>query len=253
MFEIIVILVVVLIVAAIFFNAMQQHKAKVEAETRAEVAKHKAIIDETENVLMACSQFPISSKVILILHQRVLNALQSIASLSPSTTDIKQRIKDQERVIGETDTTADTPNSDFTLPETDKLIIQYIQAVKKLRILLRSEYSKGKVDSKTYSEQDKLLERLQLKVNVETLARRAAAALNTKMLGSARQYLEKGIKAMENQNGLDEFLAKRLSQFKTQLTEIQDELKSANAKDRAAKKEAERDELDELFAPKKKW
>ena len=242
-----------LIVAAIFFNAVQQHKAKVEAETRAEIAKYRAIIDETENAIMACSQFPISPKVIHILHKRVLGALQGIHSLSPTTGDIKQRLVDQEKVVSESESGADTPTTEFALPETDKMIIQYIQGVKKLRILLRSEHSKGKVESKTFTEQDKQLERLQLKVNVETLSRRASGALNTKMLGSARQYLEKGIKAMESQSGLDDFLAKRLVQFKQQLAQIQDELKNANAKDRERKKEEERDELDELFAPKKKW
>jgi hypothetical protein len=37
------------------------------------------------------------------------------------------------------------------------------------------------------------------------------------------------------------------------LSEIQNNLKSVNAQDRAKKQEEERDELDELFAPKKKW
>jgi hypothetical protein len=252
-FEIIVILVVVLFIAAIFFNAVQQHRAKVEAEQRAEAAKHKAIIDETENVLMACGQFPVSQKLILVLHQRVLNALKSIYALNPSTADIKQRIADQEKLISETDPQETTSAAEFSLPDTDKLIIQYIQGVKKLRVLLRSEHSKGKVDTKTYVEEDKRLEQLQVKINIETLGRRARAALKTNMLGSARQYLEKAIKALENHSHPDDFLIKRLAQFQSQLSEIQNQLKNANAEDRAKRKEEERDELDELFAPKKKW
>ncbi|MFC3095793.1 hypothetical protein DRW07_07230 [Alteromonas sediminis] len=252
-FEIIVILVVVLFIAAIFFNAVQQHRAKIEAEKRAEVAKHKAIIDETENVIMACGQFPVSQKLIVILQTRILSALKAINEVNSDNSDIKQRIKDQEKVLSETDPEAGPAVNEFTLPDTDKLIIQYIQGVKKLRILLRSEHSKGKIDTKTYIEEDKQLERLQLKVNVETLGRRAAAALKTNMLGSARQYLEKAIAAMENQNHPDDYTIRRLAQFRDQLAEIQDQLKNANAQDRAKKKEEERDELDELFAPKKKW
>ena len=49
-------LIVTLIVLAIMVNAIQQHKEKVEAERRTEVAKQKSVIDETENVLMAASQ-----------------------------------------------------------------------------------------------------------------------------------------------------------------------------------------------------
>lgn len=252
-FEIIVILVVFLFIAAIFFNAIQQHKAKIEAEKRAEIAKHKAIIDETENVILACGQFPVSPRLILVLQKRILSALKAIVDISPDQTDAKQRISDQEQMIKETDPSSPPAVKEFSLPETDKQIIQYIQCVKRLRILLRSEHSKGKVDTKAYIEEDKQLERLQLKVNAETLGRRANAAFKTNMLGSARQYLEKAIAAMENQTQPDEYINSRLAQFRSQLEEIQELLKSANAQDRAKKKEEERDELDELFAPKKKW
>ncbi|MEC7453086.1 MAG: hypothetical protein VX866_11175, partial [Pseudomonadota bacterium] len=75
----------------------------------------------------------------------------------------------------------------------------------------------------------------------------------TNMLGSARQYFEKAVTALENQVQPDEFCQTRLDWLKQQLQEIQENLKNVNAQDRARKKEQERDELDELFAPKKKW
>ncbi|WP_347564640.1 hypothetical protein [Alteromonas sp. 5E99-2] len=250
---IIVVLVGVLFVTAIILNAVQQHRAKAEAEKRTEIAKFKAIIDETENAISVCSQFPIQQKLVVLLHNRVLFALENIISLSPATADLKQRLKDKEAMIKSMDANSSELLGEFGLPDNDKQVIQYIQGVKKLRVLLRAEHSKGKVEPKVFIEQDKQLERLQLRVNVETLGRRAASAMSAKMLGSARQYFEKGIKAMENQSKLDEILAKRLMQFKQQLAEIQDELKNANAEDRERKKEEDRDELDELFAPKKKW
>jgi hypothetical protein len=133
------------------------------------------------------------------------------------------------------------------------MIIQYIQAVKKLRIILRSEHSKGQIDSKVFMDEDKQLERLQVKVNVETLIKRGRAALQTNMLGSARQYFEKAKNALENQNPQDEYSMSKLSTLNEWLHDIQSNLKSVNEKDRAKKQEEERDELDELFAPKKKW
>jgi hypothetical protein len=73
------------------------------------------------------------------------------------------------------------------------------------------------------------------------------------MLGSARQYYEKAKTALENQNQQDEYTQSRLATLHEWLSEIQNNLKSVNAQDRAKKQEEERDELDELFAPKKKW
>ncbi|MCW8092267.1 hypothetical protein [Alteromonas sp. ASW11-130] len=253
MFTIIIILIVVLIVAAIFINAFQQHRAKLEAEERAEVVKQKAIIDETENVMMAASNMPISPRILQILQNRIVSALKVIRNTRQSTADIKQRISDAESRATALENTESLPVNDFSLPDNDKMIIQYIQGVKKLRIMLRSEHSKGRVDTKTFIEEDKNLERLQLKVNVETLTRRGRTAMNSGMLGSARQYFEKAIAALDAQTHPDDYVKSRLQTLREWLHEIQANLKNTNAEDRARKKEEERDELDELFAPKKKW
>ncbi|GEA11101.1 hypothetical protein [Alteromonas sp. KUL49] len=250
MYEAIIISIVVLLIAAIFINALQQHKAKVDAERRAEAAKQRTIIDETENVIMACSNMPISPRLMDILHTRVVNALRIYDELNGSA-ETKQRVADAEQ---RTSSGSDKEKlTDFVLPSNDKLIIQYIQAVKKLRVLLRSEHSRGKVDSKVYAEEDRQLERLQIKVNVETLIKRGKGALQTNMLGSARQYFEKAKSALENQTQHDDYTKNRISSLNEWLEEIQSNLKSVNAQDRAKKHEEERDELDELFAPKKKW
>lgn len=253
-FGIIVGLIVTLVVVAIVINAFQQHKAKQEAEARTEIAKQKSIIDETENVLMAASQFPLSSRLVWVLHQRVQNSLKVILQLNPNQAEIRQRVKDAEARVQSIDLNSEeTTSTAFNLPENDKLIIQMIQAIKKLRVLLRSEHSKGKVDTQAYMQEDKSLERLQLRVNVETLARRGRAAMTSNMLGSARQYYEKAIGALEGQTQPDEYAQSRLVELSGLLKEIQDNLKNVNAQDRAKKKADERDELDELFAPKKKW
>lgn len=254
MFEIIVGLIVSLIVVAIIINAFQQQSAKQEAEKRTEIAKQKLIIDETENVLMAASQFQLSTRLVWVLHQRVQNALKVILQINPNQAEIRQRIKDTEARVQSIDLTLEEQtNTDFNLPENDKLIIQMIQAIKKLRILLRSEHSKGKVDTQAYMQEDKSLERLQLRVNVETLARRGQAAMSSNMLGSARQYYEKAIGALQGQNQPDEHSQSRALELSEQLKEIQENLKNVNAQDRAKKKADENDDLDELFAPKKKW
>ncbi len=253
MFTIIIILIVLLVVAAIFINAYQQHRAKVEAERRAEAAKQRTIVDETENVIMACANMPVSQRLMAILHQRVANALKVMNDLS-SSAEIKQRLKDASKQPSPEQADPTSPSlNEFVLPDSDKLIIQYIQAVKKLRILLRSEHSKGKIDTKTYVDEERHLERLQLKINVETLVKRGRGALAAGMLGSARQYFEKAIMALENQSNPDDYTTSRLTTLKNSLSDIQDNLKSANAEDRARRREQERDELDELFAPKKKW
>lgn len=253
-FPIIIILIVSLVVVAIVVNALQQHKEKVEAERRTEIAKQKSVIDETENVLMTVDTIPVSQKLIAILHTRILNALKVIFELNPAIPEIRQRIKESQERLKTINVDAQAPTQEsFSLPDSDKMVIQYIQAVKKFRVLLRSEHAKGKVDTQTFSHEDRALASLQLRVNVETLAKRGNAALQSNMLGSARQYFEKAIAALESQTQPDQYNLERKGQLSEQLKTIQDNLKNVNAQDRAKKQEEERDELDELFAPKKKW
>lgn len=253
-FTIVIILIVALIVVAIVVNALQQHKEKVDAEKRTEVAKQKSIIDETENVLTAVDNIPVTQRLVYILQQRIFNALRVINELNPGQVEIRQRIKESEERIKTININQDAPSQEsFNLPDNDKLIIQYIQAIKKFRILLRSEHSKGKVDPQIFTSEDRRLSSLQLKVNVETLARRASSAMKTNMLGSARQYYEKAIAALSAQSQPDEYARARKVELETELKAIQDNLRNANAEDRAKRREEERDELDELFAPKKKW
>lgn len=253
-FSYIIILIVSLIVIAIMVNAVQQHRDKVEAEKRTEIAKQKSVIDETESVLMASSQIPVSKLVIFTLHQRIRNALQVMLELNPSMVDIKQRIRDTQSMMETIDIKEAPPSYDsFTLPDNDKMIIQYIQAIKKFRVLMRSEHNKGKVEARTYMAEDKRLEQLQLRVNVETLARRGLTALNGNMLGSARQYFEKAIAALDTQGDIDDYLLSRKRELQEKLQSIQDNLRNVNQADREKKIESEKNELDELFAPKKKW
>ena len=123
MYVIIIILIVVLLIAAIFINAVQQHRAKIESERRAEVSKQKAIIDETENVIMACVNIPTSPRLMEVLHNRVLNALKVINEHN-STPEIKQRINDAEQ---RTSSGSDgTVTSDFVLPDNDRRSRNYV-------------------------------------------------------------------------------------------------------------------------------
>ncbi len=255
-FTIIVVLLVALMVIVVFVNGYQQHREKIEAERRTEIAKQKSIVDETEDVLVASANLPISNTLMAILQKRVVNALKVMYEMDPKQTGLRQRLRDAENRSQEMDM-APSGGSDadesIQLPDNDRQIIVFIQCLKKQRALLRSEHGKGKVDTQTFGKEDKRLDKLQLRVNIETLDRRARAAMKGGMMGSARQYLEKAIAAVNAFPNQDAYTHGVRSKLETKLREIQENLTRVNAEDRAKKAEEERDELDELFAPKKKW
>ena len=253
LYIIVIALIIVLVVVAIIVNAMQQHKEKQEAERRAQLTKHKAIIEETEEVLMNSANVPLSPNLMAVLHKRIHEALKSMLELNPNAKEVKTRLVQSQERIDSADPNAKSSEEPLNMPDNDNQIVSVVQGIKKLRMVLRSEHSKGNVDSQIFMNEDRRLESLQLQINVESQTRRGLKAKNSNMLGSARQYFEKALVTLENQSYSDEFITNKKAEVNQYLDEITRELKSANAKDAKSKEEQEQDELDILFAPKKKW
>jgi hypothetical protein len=254
MFYIIIVLIVALLLVGVVVNAMQQHKNKVESARRSELSKHKGIIDNTEAALLGAEQLPISQRIIYIMQRRILSAMKAASQLGDSASSSKDRVKSLEETLKTIDVSKPPPSEDsFKLPQSDKQVIQFIRGIKTMRALLRAEFKKGRIESRVFLAEDKLLERLQLRANVDTLIRRGDVAIKNNQLGSARQCLEKAIGALAAQPNPDEFIVAKQAKLEDQLRNLEANLKNANSRDVAEKEESEKDELDELFAQKKKW
>ncbi|MCF6455226.1 hypothetical protein [Pseudoalteromonas sp. MMG024] len=249
---IIITLIVALIVIGVWVNAVQQHKEKQNAERRQELTKQKKIIEETEEVLMNSANIPMSKALFSVLYRRIYTALAVMAELSPNSKEIKNRLTEAKERI-ENSSSQDSSAERIALPDNEKQVIALLQGVKKLRSIVRSEHSKGKIDTQVFLNEDKRLEKMQLQVNIDSQLKRGKAARSANMLGSARQYFEKALVVINSLNFTDEYVASRKQEIEDMLEEIMTELKATNASDAKKKLDNEKDDLDELFAPKKKW
>ncbi|WP_395343705.1 hypothetical protein PN836_003975 [Ningiella sp. W23] len=252
---IIIVLIATLIVAGIAASAVQQHNERKAAKKREEINRNRTILDETENAVSAAQHMPLSQRLISILRKRSLEALMEIYEQNPSN-DLKKKVNDLQKAVRDINVDEPAPDqSSFELPKSDKVIIKYIQAIKKLRTIIRSEQRKGNIDSAAFQTEDKALERLQLRVNIDTLHKRAKDAVATQMQGSARQYLEKAISALAKQKPQDDYTVNRAKELMAMLEGLESTLRDKNVKavlaDKA--KEKEKEDIDTLFAPKKKW
>jgi hypothetical protein len=259
-FTIVFVLIIALVIIAVVVNAAQQHREKQEAERRTQLSKFKAIIEETEEVLMNSSNIPVSPSLLNVLHKRIHEALKRMLELSPGAKEVKSRLQQSQERMDSNDPNAkqNDPNAkqkdeQVTMPDNDTQIINIVQGIKKLRIVLRSEHSKGNVDSQIFMSEDRRLESLQLQINVDSQVKRGVKAKASNMLGSARQYFEKALITLEGQSYSDEFIGGKIAEINNHLEDISTELKNVNAKDAKDKEKEHEDELDILFAPKKKW
>jgi hypothetical protein len=247
---IIIALIIGLVIIAIIANVLQQHKEKQDANKRQEMTKYRTIIEETELMIANDANAPITRNGFILLHRRVLNSLKKMNELSPNNKDIHARMKDCKGKI-EAAAFRIIDAESMPLPENEKSLISLIQGMKKYRIILRSEHSKGHLTSPIFLDEDKKIERLQLRINVESQMRRGQTARSNGMTGSARQYYEKALATLDAQTYSSDFIIAARQKITDTLAAIAKEMSVAKAE--LNETDEHEDNLNALFAPKKKW
>lgn len=256
-FTLVLVLIGALLFLVIGVNVVQQQKERVEAERRAELARQRAIIDETEEVLSHTGMFPCSSQIVLVLYKRVQDSLKLAKNMAGNqASDYERRLND---INAQVTSISSGPKSapaieGFRLPDNDKQILTLVQVLKKLKAILRAEHNKGKVDIAVFAEEEGRIDSLQLRINVDSMLSRARSASVTKQYGSAKQMVTKALstlQAIKAQTPNDPFIGRKVDEAKALLDEVMDAQKEAAPAARQDNKEEE--DIDVLFQPKKKW
>ena len=256
-FASVLVLIGVLLLLVIGISIIQQQKARAEAERRTELARHRAIIDETEEVLSNTGLIPCSSNIILVLYKRVDEALTGALPLAGNqSNDYQRRLGDLSAQIQalQSGTKSAPAIESFRLPDNDRQVLNLVKTLKKMKAILRAEHNKGKVEPTIFSEEELRIDSLQLRINVDSMLARGRAACFMKQYGSAKQMVTKALATLhtiKSQTPNDPFITRKVDEAKTMLEEITGAQK--NAQPSVTKTKTEDDDIDVLFQPKKKW
>ncbi|OYW92718.1 MAG: hypothetical protein B7X50_04865 [Alishewanella sp. 34-51-39] len=249
----IITLILALVIIAITVNVVQQHRERLRALKRAEYTKLRHGLEETEEILFNAANVPLSTGLSLMLLRRISYLLRAMVELEPTAKDLQQRLDDTEKRVAELNKAqqaiADIPG----LPDNDQQLLAMVKGIKKLRTLLRAEHARGNVETQLVIDEDRRLDLLQLRINVESQLKRGRNARANNMLGSARQYFEKALTFLRNTSHQHDYINNRISEAQMALEEISVELKQGNVRDIEKRSEKENKDIDELFAPKRKW
>ncbi|MGI5309273.1 hypothetical protein [Rheinheimera sp. WS51] len=254
LFTLIIILIITLVIIGVIVSAIQQHKARIAALKRAEYSKRRIMLEDSEELLLNSANVPLSPAISQMLLKRICFSLKAMVELEPKAKDLRHRLNETEARLAQANTSNDSNYTDtLTLPDNDQQLINMIKGIKKLRTVLRGEHARGNVDTQVVIQEDKRLEILQLRINVESQIKRGMKARSNGMLGSARQYFEKALTALSQSGDQGEYVTKRQSEVIQTLESIATQLKEGNTRDRAKKEEKENKDIDDLFGPKRKW
>nr|WP_321242801.1 DNA repair protein [uncultured Tolumonas sp.] len=241
-----------LLFLTIAYNIFQQHKQQQEIDRRAIVARQKVIIEEAEDILLNVNRLSYSKTLVMLLQNRLLDALRTIQNVTPNVSAINQRIEDVRNQIKYVNEHYKGEDSHFRSPDSDRQAIQMLQTTKKLRAIVRMEHNKGKIDPQSFSVEDRRLELMLLKINIANLLQKAMDARVQRQIGTAKQLLTKGISALGVIHDKDAYLIASEEEMKSTLRDINDQLERESQKEREEIQEKQ-DDLDVLFQPKKKW
>lgn len=73
-----------LLFLTIAYNIFQQHKQQQEIDRRAVIARQKVIIEEAEDILLNVNRLSYSKTLVMLLQNRLLDALRTIQNATPN-------------------------------------------------------------------------------------------------------------------------------------------------------------------------
>ncbi|MCF1427393.1 MAG: hypothetical protein LPD71_02160 [Shewanella sp.] len=257
-FFLVFLLIGALLLLVIGINIIQQHKDRIARERRKELSLQRTILEETESILSNLAMLPCSNQIILVLYRRMNDALIAAVAVASDMQkrEYERRQFDLVTQIDNLSKNAEVapPLDDFHLPDNDRQVLLLVQSLKKLKAILRAENNKGKVDPNVFSQEEKRIDNLQLRINVDSMLSRARSAIGIKQYGSAKQMITKALttlNTLKGQSPNDPFISNKAEEAKMLLHEAMDAQKQ-NSPMPAPKKKSD-DDLDILFQQKKKW
>ncbi|OOE96323.1 DNA repair protein [Salinivibrio sp. MA351] len=244
-------LCVILLGLIVGYNILAQQRKQIESHKRQEMAKHIAVIDATEELIGNAHNLPYSGTLLACLNKKILDSLKAMYEVDPSDKSIKQRISATQAQIDQVKQSySNRDSTSFKVPNNDREAISMLKLVKRLRSVVKAEHSKGRLATQAFVSENARLEQMQLKINIENVIKRANDAKNKGQMGTAQQLLKKAIDVVSPKT--DEYSSEMKQHLEKMHSDITHTLNSGHEK-LQSEQEEEKSELDELFAPKKKW
>ena len=252
-------LVALLLFVSIGYNIIQQYKEKLATERRITIAKQRAIVIEVDELLLNATHIPFSKVLLLIMQQRIRNALVVMINNSPNSTAMREHLKSTDMQIKQIRETYKSQSAEaFKAPNSDSETLAMLQTTKKLRSVIRSEHTKGKISTDTFVSENHSIEIMQLKIHLQSGFKKVNQAITAKQFNIASKIISKFLDALASVTEQDAYLQSK----QNELLQIQNKIKltttqnAKNAVDKQIKDSNDKKDdlgVDSIFQDKKKW
>ncbi|WP_435234194.1 DNA repair ATPase [Psychromonas sp. PT13] len=250
-------LIALLLIVFIGYNIIQQYKVKMENEQKIAINKQRAIIAEVEELLLNATKMPFSKSLLLIMQNRIRNALITMLKASPHSLPIREHLSNTDQQIENLKQNYTPPDeSVLRAPQSNNEALVLLKITKKIRAILRSEHTKGKISTDMFISEEKTIELMQLKINLENSFKRIQHSQLNNQYGSANQMINKLLTVLNGIPDKDAYLLakeKELNAIKDEIKKHLNQVSDEEVEAMKAKDKEKQNDLDVLFQDKKKW
>ncbi len=249
-----VIIIVLATFMLIIYNMYSDYMARRDEDLRILYTRCRNIVSETEELLINQYQLPYSKTIVLILRNRILNALKRLKG-DPNAKGIEERIAEQQRLIEEIQNHYKEDLA-FRNPESDNVAVMQLRTIRRLRKIIQSELRAGTpVDVNQCQKEDRRLKLLVLKINISNLIQNVTEMRRLKQVGSCRTMITKGLEVIRRSGIKDNWLMDKSDVLTQMLHDLEKSVREKTQEEiEKVNEKSETDaELDEIFGDKKKW
>ena len=249
-----VIIIVLATFMLIIYNMYSDYMARRDEDLRILYTRCRNIVSETEELLINQYQLPYSKTIVLILRNRILNALKRLKG-DPNAKGIEERIAEQQRLIDEIQNHYKEDLA-FRNPESDNVAVMQLRTIRRLRKIIQSELRAGTpVDVNQCQKEDRRLKLLVLKINISNLIQNVTEMRRLKQVGSCRTMITKGLEVIRRSGIKDNWLVDKSDILTQMLHDLENSVREKTQEEiEKVNEKSETDaELDEIFGDKKKW
>lgn len=257
-FNLVLLLLGILILLVLFVNLHYQRKEQLEQEKQNQIYQQKALIEETEEVLAFAPALYCSTQLIILLYQRINDALCLCMKLTKN--DIKTHYREHQCTIANELEQLHNQSSSFPILDEFKIsveqnqLIRLVQAAKKLKAILLSENNKGKLDDDFFQQEIYRVDNVVQKISIESSFKQIKHAIDTQSLASAKTMTNEilhNLHLLENQMPSDTFIINKIDKAQLLLKELSETM-GVNDITAAEGESVDENKVDNFFK-QKKW
>ncbi|MDX2319483.1 MAG: hypothetical protein QNK26_02680 [Moritella sp.] len=214
----------------IAFAILAQARKMITTKNRQLLAQQRQYIEETEMVLKYATSLAFSSKLIILLHQRIIASLKHMLAIKPSNEKLKHHINQQHTHIS--NAKISPPTGLFIEPMDERIAIDLARSISRLKVILRHELHAENISLEDCSAEESKLEKIRLKLRISNCLIKANEFFELENYSTTIKMLNDNIALIEAGDMKDEFLIEKrkdmimlLNKSTYQLAEIEAENK----------------------------